>query len=118
MTVGATTDAAFDAFVEEQRLETLQRRREAIDQLLALGAVDVRTFDHRRWKAATALLKHLHAQAWLHEPRVLPPNRIVPWPTVSRAHVASFLAELRRGLTRLFPIKASEQSERRIWSPP
>jgi hypothetical protein len=114
----AGPDAEFDAFRAARRGEMARDRRAAIDQLLQLAAADPGRFSTRDWAQATQFLQQLHAKAWLQESRVMAPNRIVPWPTVSHARIRRVHAELRRGLTRLFPTDPSRAWERRQWQPP
>ncbi len=109
------TDAAFEAFRRTNRAETRRVRRAAIDQLLQLAASAPNHFGARDWADAAKFLRRLHAQAWLNETRVVPPDRIVPEPQVTRRRIGRFHAELCRGLQQLFPMEGSPVWERRYW---
>lgn len=109
---------AFQAFRQRERIETAHQRRRAIEDLIAFVANAPPRVGTRQWQRAAEFIQGLHGRAWLDEARVVPPDRIDPWPQVSPARVRQVHAELRRGLLLLFPIDDVRHWERRLWRPP
>jgi hypothetical protein len=93
-------------------------RQAAMGELLRWANEEPPQPGSREMRKVAKFITDLHAHAWRDEKRVLPPNRIVPGPTVSDAEIRRWHRELRRACDILFPIPPAPRWERRQWQPP
>jgi hypothetical protein len=114
----ADTDPEFQYFLKAEHERTLEFRHGAVRQLLELADSDPSQFSEREWKRAETFLQQLHGRAWVDKGSAVPPNRVVPWPKVSRGRIREVHAELRTGLATLFPVDPTLRWERHFWYPP